>query len=100
MFAQDPSQPQLFPDFNGSQPHGMLVVAVSADGIAQKISEATGHPCTQVHSSRTKNHGDSGSHIFASVLTHAFDDRQCAAIPDRKSFAYAPRHIEFPTVAP
>ncbi len=48
------------------------------------------HPGAEIPSRLTKNHHDAASHVFASVIACAFDDRRRAAIPDGKTLACSP----------
>src|SRR6478752_6430157 len=95
MFTQNPAQPDFFPDFDRSEPHGLLVVPVAPDGIAQDVSQAAGHAGAKVHPGRTQNYGDARSHVFASMLAHAFDDSKSAAVPYREALSDAAGNIKF-----
>jgi hypothetical protein len=95
MAAQHQPQPKFFADFDGTQLHGMLVVVVSGEGVAQNIGDASGHARAQIHSGGAEHHDHSGGHIFAPVLAYAFHHSERAAVAYRKSFARASRDVEF-----
>ncbi len=95
MLTKHAAQPQLFADFDWSQPDRLLVVAIASNGIAQRVGQSAGHARSEVHSCGSQNYCDARGHVFAAVLAHALDHGERAAISNRESFAYPARDVEF-----
>ena len=54
---------------------------------AQDVGEAAGHAGAEIETDGPENRGDAPGHVFASVLAHAFDDGDGAAVADSESLA-------------
>src|SRR5258708_35988558 len=97
MFTQYATQPQLFPHFDWRRADRLLVVSIASNRIPQGVGQTASHSRAEVHSRWSQNHGHTCGHVFATVLTNAFDHGECTAIPDRESFAHPARDVEFAT---
>ena len=52
VFAEDTAQPQLFFEFDGDHPDGLLVVYGSSRGVAEQVGEAARQSGSEVNSGR------------------------------------------------
>lgn len=73
MTAQDLPQPALLLKFQAGETN-RLVVASIAGGISQHVSQPAGHPGAKIDADWAYNNRDSGCHVLAAMLAHAFDD--------------------------
>ena len=96
MPAEDATQPPFFLYFEGRITHGMMSVTI-AGAIAQHVCQAARHTRAHIDPDWAEDDHDPGGHVFASVLAHALDNSQGAAIADREALARLSRHMEFST---
>ena len=52
---------------------------------AQDVGKAAGHPRAKIETDWTKNSGDTAGHVFTTMLSDAFNNRDRAAIPDSEA---------------
>src|SRR5206468_10795563 len=57
----------------------------------EDVGRASGHAGAEVPPRRAENGNHSRRHVFAAVVSDAFDYRQSPAVSNRKSFAHAAR---------
>src|SRR3954447_24524540 len=95
MFTQNPAQPDFFPDLDRSKPYRLLVISVTPDGIAKHVSQSAGHARAKVHPSGTQNDSHARSHVFASMLSNAFDYGESAAVTHREALPDAAGNVKF-----
>ena len=59
------------------------------------IRVSAGETCAEVASHVAENHDHTAGHIFAAVVTDAFDDERCAAVTHGEPFACTSRDEHF-----
>jgi hypothetical protein len=73
-----------------SHAHKLVVATIpKAAQFIENVGNASGHARREIAADLAKDHNNSASHIFAAVISDAFDDRRPSAVPNAESFARA-----------
>ena len=93
MFLQRIAQPQLFGRLYFLQLNEIVVKDVDCFS-SQYVGKPARHSRSKIQSERPQDNCHATRHVFATMLTHAFHDRERPAVADSKPFACASRHKE------
>src|SRR5438034_1553139 len=85
VFFQSAPQPAFFVGVNFDEGHEIAVKHILGFG-AQYVRESAGHAGAKIQAEWPEDDGDAAGHVFAAVLSDAFDDGKRAAVPDSKAF--------------
>ena len=55
--------------------------------LIQYLGNASGHSRGKILAGRSKDDGNTASHIFTAMISHAFDHCRSAGIPDAEAFS-------------
>ena len=95
MFHEGLTQPgtlRLF-DFGGADEFGIVIGC--GERFSKRVHQTARHARSEVDSGATEQNYDAGSHVLTSVLPHAFDNCESAAVAHGETFAGASGDIEF-----
>src|SRR5947207_13455822 len=86
MLAQSSPQPVIFAAGNFVNADEFAMQHIFRFG-AENICEATSHARSEIEADWTEHQNDAASHVFAAVLSNAFDDGEIVAVSNCNELA-------------